>query len=70
MADIFVERKKDGTCVATQNWRAIARGGGTQAEAGAKAREKKPNAPILAERVRDTDVGGRDQLRRFYPPAK
>jgi hypothetical protein len=69
MTNIFVERKKDGTYVATQNKRTIA-SGDTQAEAGAKAHAKKPDDPILAERVRDTDVGGRDKWRRFYPPSK
>jgi len=69
MSNIFVERKKDGTYVATQNKRTIATGQ-TQAQAGLRAHERKPNDPILAERVRDTEVGGRDKWRRFYPRSK
>jgi hypothetical protein len=69
MSNIFVERKKDGTYAATQNKRTIAHGE-TQAQAGSRAHSKKPNDPILAERVRDTNVGGRDKWRRFYPPSK
>lgn len=68
MSNIFLERKKDGTYVATQNGRTIATGE-TQTEAGTKAHQKKPNDPILAERVRDTDVGKRDKWRRIYPPS-
>ena len=69
MTDIFLERKKDGTYVARQNGRSIATGD-TQAEAGSRAHRKKPDDPILAERQRNTDVGGRDKWRRFYPPSK
>jgi len=68
MSNIYLERnKKTGTYVATQNHHTIATGD-TQAEAGSRAHKKKPDDPILAERVRDTDVGGRDKWRRFYPP--
>lgn len=35
----------------------------TQAEAIETAREMEPEATILVERVRDTDVGGRDKWR-------
>jgi len=35
----------------------------TQAEAIETAREMEPEATILVERVRDTDVGGRDRWR-------
>ncbi len=42
----------------------------TQAEAGSRAHQRKPNDPILAERVRDTDVEHQDKWRRFYPPSK
>jgi hypothetical protein len=69
MSNIFLERKKDGTYVATQNGRTIAQGD-TQAQTGSRAHKKKPNDPILAERVRDTDVGGPDKWRRLYPPSK
>ncbi len=36
----------------------------TQAEAIERAREIDPDASILVERVRDTNVGGRDQWRK------
>jgi len=67
MSNIYLERKKsDGTYVATQNGRAVATGK-TQEQAGLRAHAKKPNDPILAERVRDTTVGSRDKWRRLYP---
>ena len=69
MSNIFVERKKYGTYVATQNGRTIATGD-TQAQAGRRAHDRRPNDPILAERVRDTDVGGRDKWRRLYPSSR
>jgi hypothetical protein len=69
MSNIFVERKKDKTYVATQNGRTIATGK-TQAEAGSRAHKKKPGDPILAERIHRTDVGKPDKWRRFYPPSK
>ncbi len=68
MSSIYLERK-DNTYVATQNGRTGAIGD-TQAEAGSRAHQRKPNDPIWAERVRDTDVGHRDKWRRFYPPSK
>jgi hypothetical protein len=69
MSNIFLERKKSGTYRATQNGRTIATGD-TQAEAGSRARRKKPDDPILAERVHKTNVGKPDKWRRFYPPSK
>jgi hypothetical protein len=36
----------------------------TQAEAIGRAREIAPDASILVERVRDTNVGGRDKWRK------
>jgi hypothetical protein len=36
----------------------------TQAEAIERAREIQPDASILVERVRNTDVGGRDKWRK------
>ena len=66
MSNIFVERKKDGTYVATQNGRTIA-AGDTQAQAGRRAHDRRPNDPILAERVHRTDVGKPDKWRRLYP---
>ena len=65
MCDIFVEQEDDGTYVATQNKRVIAKGD-TQAEAVARARRKEPDDPILAERVRNTKSGSRDKWRRVY----
>lgn len=36
----------------------------TQAEAIERARELNPDASILVERVRNTDIGGRDKWRK------
>jgi hypothetical protein len=63
---LFVERREE------QGDYAIRRGGAarisdhadTQAEAIARARQIDPTAAILVERVRDTDVGGRDKWRK------
>jgi hypothetical protein len=65
MANIYVEREDDGTYTATQNHRTIATGN-TQKQAIDRARRARPSDPVLAERVRDTDVGGRDKWRRAY----
>jgi hypothetical protein len=65
MSNIYVEREEDGTYVATQNKRVIAKGD-TQAQAVARARRKEPDDPVLAERVRDTKRGSRDKWRRVY----
>jgi hypothetical protein len=37
----------------------------TQKEAIDRARELNPNAAVLVERVRDTNVGGRDKWRKI-----
>lgn len=63
MSNVFVERKDDGTYVATQDKKVIARGD-TQAETIDKAQDKRPDDPILAERVRNTTGGSRDKWRR------
>ena len=65
MSNIYVEREDDGTYEATQNKRVIATGD-TQRAAIDRARRAKPDDPVLAERVRDTSVGGRDKWRRVY----
>jgi hypothetical protein len=65
MSNIYVEREKDGTYTATQNHRTVATGD-TQRETIDRARRVEPDDPVLAERVRDTDVGGRDKWRRVY----
>jgi hypothetical protein len=65
MSNIYVEREDDGTYSALQNKRTIATGD-TQREAVDRARDRKPDDPVLAERVRDTKVGGRDKWRRTY----
>ena len=63
---LFIERReKEGDY-------AIRRGGAdrisdreeTQAQAIERAREIDPTASILVERVRNTDVGGRDKWRK------
>lgn len=65
MSNIFVEQQEDGTYEATQNHRVIARGD-TQRQTIDRARRVNQDDPVLAERVRDTDVGGRDKWRRVY----
>ncbi len=65
MSNIYVEREEDGTYVATQKKREVA-SGDTQAQTVARAHRKKPNDPVLAERVRDTKRGSRDKWRRVY----
>jgi hypothetical protein len=63
MSNVFVERKDDGTYAAIQDKKVIAHGD-TQAKTIDKARDKRPDDSILAERVRNTDVGSRDKWRR------
>jgi hypothetical protein len=65
MSNIYVEQQQDGSYQATQNHRVIAEGD-TQRQTIDRARRKKPDDPVLAERVRDTNVGGRDHWRRAY----
>jgi len=65
VANIYVEQEGDGY-VAFQNKQPIARGS-TQKETAERAHRLRPNDPILAERVRDTDKGHRDKWRRLYP---
>jgi hypothetical protein len=66
MSNVYIEQEKDGY-TATQKKRVIATGD-TQAEAIARARRNRAEStdPMLAERVRDTSVGGRDKWRRVY----
>jgi len=65
MSNVFVERKDDGTYVATQNRQVIAKGS-TQAEAAEHAHRKALGCPVFVERVRDTKGGSRDKWRRVY----
>lgn len=65
MSNIYVEQQKDGTYKATQSRKVIAEGD-TQRQAKDRARRVEPDDPVLAERVRDTNVGGRDHWRRVY----
>jgi hypothetical protein len=65
MSNIYVEREKDGTYVATQNHQTVATGD-TQREAIDRARRVEPEDPVLAKRIRDTKVDGRDKWRRVY----
>jgi hypothetical protein len=55
MSNIFIEREEDNY-VAFQSKKVIAEGG-TQMEAAKRTRRKKPDDPILAERVRNTEGG-------------
>ncbi len=64
--DVIVAKQKDGTYKATQNGRGVATGD-TQNEAGWNAHLKKPDAAIIAQRVRHTEEGVPDEFRRIYP---
>lgn len=66
MEDTIVSRKSDGTYKATANGRTIATGE-TQNEAAWNAQSVRPNADIVAQRVRDTAIGVPDKFRRIYP---
>ncbi len=66
MDDSIVSKKPDGTFKATHNGRTIATGE-TQNEAGWNALQKRPNAAVVAQRVRDVGVDHPDQFRRLYP---
>ena len=63
---LFVEqREKEGDYVVRRPGAERASGrADTQAEAIDVARDIDPTASILVERVRDTDVGGRDKWRK------
>jgi hypothetical protein len=65
MSNIYVEQDDDGYA-AYQNKKTIAKGD-TQMQAAKRAHRESPDDPILAERVRNTDVGSRDKWRRIYP---
>jgi hypothetical protein len=71
MDDTIVTRKTDGTYKATHNGRRIGTGE-TQNEAGWNGQQKRPNAAVVAQRVRDLGEKHEDQFRRLYPrdPAK
>jgi hypothetical protein len=66
MEDTIVSRKPDGTYKASFNGRTIATGD-TQNEAGWNGLEKRPNASVVAQRVRDLGAKHEDQFRRLYP---
>jgi hypothetical protein len=65
MSNIYVEQEQDGRYTATQNHRVIAEGE-NQRQAIDRARRAKPDDAVLAERVRNTSVSGRDKWRRAY----
>ena len=56
----------DGTYKTTFNGRTIATGD-TQNEAGWNGLEKRPNAEVVTQRVRDLGIKHEDQFRRLYP---
>ncbi len=64
--DTIVSRKPDGTYKATLNGRTIATGD-TQNDAGWNGLVKRPNAAVVAQRVRDLGAEHEDQFRRLYP---
>jgi hypothetical protein len=66
MSNIYVEREDDGTYVAIQNKQVVTTGN-TQKETAERAHQRRPDDPVLAERVRMTKDGSRDKWRRIYP---
>lgn len=62
---IYVECEKPGKYRAIQDGHVIAKGT-KQASVAKKVHRMKPNDMVLLERVRDTDVGGRDKWRHGF----
>lgn len=60
MKDTIVSRKPDGTYKATLNGRTTATGD-TQNEAGWNGQQERPDAAVVAQRVRDLGVKHEDQ---------
>jgi hypothetical protein len=65
MEDTIVSRTANGYR-ATANGRTVATGE-TQNEAGWEALQKRPNAAVVAQRVKTTENGYPDEFRRMYP---
>lgn len=65
MEDTIVSRTKSGY-KATANGKTIATGD-TQNEAGWNGLQKRPNAAVVAQRVKTTENGIPDEFRRMYP---
>ena len=66
LKDTIITRKPDGSYKATHNGRTIGTGD-TQNEAAWNGQDARPNAPVVAQRVRDTEEGYPDEFRRIYP---
>lgn len=66
MEDSIVTPKPDGTYKATHNGRTIATGD-TQNEAAWNALQRRPNAAVVGQRVRDLGDRHQDQFRRIHP---
>jgi hypothetical protein len=63
--ELFIEQRTEGNYAIRRPGAERASGvEQTQAEAIERAREINPNASILVERVRNTNVGGRDKWRK------
>ena len=63
--EIFIERRPEGDYAIRRPGSEKASGvESTQADAIDRAREIAPNSAILVERVRTTNVGGRDKWRK------
>jgi len=65
MEDSIVSKTATGYR-ARANGKTIATGE-TQNEAGWGALQKRPNAPVVAQRVKTTENGYPDEFRRMYP---
>lgn len=63
--ELFIERRDQGDYAIRRPGAERASGiASTQQQAIEQARKLDPNASILVERVRDTNVGGRDKWRK------
>lgn len=66
MDDTIVSKKQNGGYKATHNGRTIGTGD-TQNEAAWNGQKARPNAAVVAQRVRDLGADHPDQFRRIYP---
>lgn len=66
MDDTIVVKKPDGSFKATHNGRTVGTGA-TQNEAAWNGLQNRPNAPVVAQRVKDLGAQHPDQFRRIYP---
>jgi len=65
-AEVYIERREQGDyAVRKPGSERASTVAPTQAEAIEKARKMNPDAAVHVERVRDTNIGGRDKWRKI-----